>query len=203
MFFSIMAKVGLAIVTRAPRRTKILALVALALSTALLLDWFLVPAEPAKPVEVAFCGFTNLPGGKCAVFTLQNQSRRVMELRNFNYMEYYKRPVAGSGNASRRYTTGTNFVFLMGQRRDLALPVSEEGQFWKVYFEFERTGLQTKLANYLQTSQGVWVRFVPEMLRTPWNLEVVFCLRSDSLEIPSKSPPSQQVRPARHDSGAR
>jgi hypothetical protein len=53
-----------------------------------------------------------------------------LKLRDFNYMEYYRRPVLGSGNTNRRYAADTNFVLHVGQRTNLALPVSDEGSSW-------------------------------------------------------------------------
>src|SRR5258708_30186308 len=175
-----MVRAGLAKISRTPRRTRMLAFVAMALSVAFLFDRFLLPAQPARwhPVTLAFCGFTNLQSGKCAIFAIQNQSRQVLKLRDFNYMEYYRRPVLGSGNTNRRFAAGTNFVFGVGQHANLALPVSEEGSSWNVYFEFAYTGFQAELAHYLQKPHGAWVRFVPEILQNPRQIEVSFYLSS-------------------------
>ncbi len=165
-------------ISRTPRRTRMLAFVAIALCVAFLFERFLLPNQPARwhPVTVEFCGFTNLQSGKCAIFAIQNQSRQVLKLRDFNYMEYYRRPVLGSGNTNRRYAAGTNFVLHVGQRANLALPVSEEGSSWNVYFEFTCAGLQADVANYLQKSQGAWVRFVPEVLQNTRQIKVIFYL---------------------------
>ncbi len=136
-----MFRAGLAKISRIPSRTRMLAFVAMALSVAFLFDRFLLSFPPARwhPVTVEFCGFTNLVSGKCAIFAIQNRSRKELKLRNFGYMEFYRRPVLGSGNNYRRFVAGTNFVFHTGQRAPLALPVSEEGSSWNVYFVFAYT----------------------------------------------------------------
>ena len=97
-------------------------------------------------------------------------------------MEYYRHPVAGSGNTARGYAPGTNFVLQVGQCRGLALPVSEEGESWNVYFDFERTGLRTELADYLQKPRGAWVGFLPQVLFSRGEVELVYYLKSNSLQ---------------------
>jgi hypothetical protein len=170
-------------ITSGPMRTKTLALVAAALSIAFLFDRFLMPAQPARwhPVTVEFCGFTNLSSGKCAILAIQNQSPKVLKLNNLGYTEFYQRPILGSGNDFRRYATGSNFVFQVGQRKNLTLPVSEEGGSWNVVFVFTRTGLQAELAEYLQKPHGMWVEVLPEILRNPWQIELRFYLNSKAL----------------------
>jgi len=157
-----------------------LAFAAMTLSVAFLLDRFLLPSQPARwrPVTVEFCGFTNLQSGKCAIFAVQNQSRRVLKLKDFNYMEYYQGPVVGSGNTNRRFAAGTNFVLHVGQRANLALPVSQEGSSWNLYFEFAFTGFQAELADYLQKPHGAWLRFVPGILQNTREIKVIFYLSS-------------------------
>ena len=97
-------------------------------------------------------------------------------------MEFYEPSIGGAGNAFRRYAVGTNFVFHVGQCRELALPVSEKGGSWTVYFGFVRNGLQTKLADYLQKPHGAWVRFVPDIVGNPRYVDVRFYLRPNALE---------------------
>jgi hypothetical protein len=145
-----------------------LAFAAMALSVAFLLDRFLLPSQPARwrPVTVEFCGFTNLQTGKGAIFAVQNQSRQVLKLKDFNYMEYYQRPVLGSGNTNRRFAAGTNFILQVGQRANLAIPVSKDGSSWNVYFEFACTGFQAELADYLQKAHGAWVRLCQGFCKT-------------------------------------
>lgn len=178
--------------TSGPIRTKTLALVAVALSIAFLFDRFLLPAQPARwhEVTVEFCGFTNLSSGRCAILAIQNQSPKVLKLNNFGYTEFYMRPILGSGNDFRRYATGSNFIFQVGQRKNLALPVSEEGGGWNVDFVFTPTGLQAELAEYLQKPRGIWVKFLPELLRNAAQIEVRFYLNSKALARTSIWPPS-------------
>src|SRR5215471_3529221 len=158
-----MARVGLGAITRLPVRTRGLLLVATGLLVVLLVDCFFLPAQPAnwRPATVAFCGFTNLPGGMCAILALENQSATLLKLGNIGYTEYYRNhyrnPVNNSFNRYRSYATGTNFVLQLRQRRNLLLPVSEEGSSWYVHLEFSRTGFQAELAESLQKIRSSWV----------------------------------------------
>lgn len=182
-----MVGAGLAAFNRQSARTRILFLVAGALLLVLLAHSFLFQAKFAKwpPATAAFCGFTNLPGGMCAILALENQSPTPLKLRNVGYLEYYRRRVNNSFNMTRSYTTGTNLVLQIGQRKRLFLPVSEEGTSWYVYLEFSPTGFRTKLAESLQQIHSSWVDFLPEGLRSIRSTPVILHLHRE--DPPQKS----------------
>jgi hypothetical protein len=183
MVSCVMVRAVLATITRAPRLTRILASVALALFVVFVFDRMLLRADSAlaRPVIVEFCGFTNLSSGKCAIFAIQNQSQKVLKLTDLIYMEYYHRPILDSGNTSRRYVTGTNFVFYAGQGKRLSLPVSEVGGSWNVYFEFTQEGWRAELGAYLQRAHANWLEFLPKVLSGARPIKVVFYLSSQAL----------------------
>jgi hypothetical protein len=186
-----MVRAGLAAISRLPARTRILLLVATGLLVVLLVNWFFFPAQPAtwRPATVAFCGFTNLPSGMCAILALENQSSTLLKLRNISYHEYYRRPVNNSFNMARGYATGTNFILQTGQGKSLFLPVSEEGASWCVYLEFTHTGFQARLAESLQKSRSRWVEILPEGVRTVRSARVsLFLHREDPLQRKAESP---------------
>jgi hypothetical protein len=186
-----MARVGLRAITHLPVRTRGLLLVATGLLVVLLVNCFFFPKQPAnwRPATVAFCGFTNQPGGMCVILTLENQSATLLKLGNIGYTEYYRIPVNNSFNRYRSYATGTNFILRLGQRRYLWLPVSEEGSSWYVDLEFSGTGLQAKLAESLQKIRSSWVKILPEWMRTIRSEPVILFLhREDSLQSRAKSP---------------